>query len=204
MTNNPNEREPLPGMLPTSHETEPPSPDTQPAADGDSRDAGGFQSWVEAYYSDVYRYAYRLTGEASAAEDVTQQAYLQAWNSRDQVASLSAVRGWLLAIARNTYLKSLRRQRPATFSKLGLDGEAMERVSCHETQADVAELLERLGEEQRTIVLMFYFERLAYREIAEQLGLPVGTVMSRLHRAKLALRELCERDEPRPGSSENQ
>lgn len=152
--------------------------------------AAEFKAWVDAFYSDVYRYAYRLVGEASGAEDVVQQTFLQAWAHREQVDSQQAVRGWLLAIARNTFLKSLRRERPASFSKLGVDADSLSEVSYGTSHEEVAELLAQLPEEQRTLLLMFYFEGLAYREIAERLDLPVGTVMSRLHRAKQSLKRI--------------
>ena len=56
--------------------------------------------------------------------------------------------------------------------------------------------IHELAEEFRVVVLMFYFEELSYKEIAEQLAVPLGTVMSRLSRAKNHLRERLAEDEP--------
>jgi DNA-directed RNA polymerase specialized sigma24 family protein len=71
---------------------------------------------------------------------------------------------------------------------------------------DREELQTALGElpdEYRLVVLMFYFEELSYKEIAEQLEIPIGTVMSRLSRAKghLRARLACELDGPSAASS---
>jgi RNA polymerase sigma-70 factor (ECF subfamily) len=55
--------------------------------------------------------------------------------------------------------------------------------------------LDRLPDEFRLVVLMFYYEHCSYNEIADQLGLPIGTVMSRLSRAKSQLRSALSADE---------
>lgn len=148
-----------------------------------------FQGWVETFYADVFRYAFRLVGDAAGAEDVVQQTFLQAWVHRQQLSAVESHRAWLLTIARNTFLKSMRKQRPETFSKLGVDADSVLAVSYATETFDVKEWLAKLPEENRVVVLMFYFEGLAYRDIAEQLNLPIGTVMSRLHRAKQQLRD---------------
>ena len=65
-------------------------------------------------------------------------------------------------------------------------------------QEELGKALAELPDEFRLVVLMFYFEDLSYKEIAEQLELPIGTVMSRLSRAKGHLRRRLADEQPPP------
>ena len=162
----------------------------------ESPGAQRLRTLVAAHYAAVYRYAYRLSGNAADAEDVTQQAFLRAQRSIDQLRNLEQADRWLLRIARNEFLRSRTRQAtqslnsdPPVFSQEG--GGANSRGEDVEF---VQNSLASLPEEYRLPVLLFYFEELSYREIASELNIPIGTVMSRLSRAKSYLRERFERD----------
>lgn len=145
---------------------------------------------VAAHHAAVYRYARRLTGCAAQAEDLTQQTFLIAQQKLDQLRDPARSGGWLLAIARNCFLKSRRRPEPAAAS-VGINvehlpgrttaGDAIDREALEQALA-------QLPDEFRLVLLMFYFEELSYQEIAAQLELPLGTVMSRMSRAKTQLR----------------
>jgi RNA polymerase sigma-70 factor (ECF subfamily) len=147
---------------------------------------------VDAHLNDVYRYAYRLAGNRPDAEDVTQQVFLLAQRHLDQVRDRRRVKPWLLTIVRNTYLKLHRRQRPQNAASAHVEMEWFP----GEPGADPAigdalqAALNGLDDHHRQVVLMFYFEDLSYRQIAERLNIKLGTVMSRLARAKTCLREV--------------
>jgi len=161
-------------------------------ADGERR--GSLERWVRDHYAKVRRYAHRLSGDAIAAEDLAQQAFLQAWRFQDQLRDHSRVASWLLAVVRNQFLKGLRRERPVAFSKLGIEQPEESWQAPSSTTDSMEQLLDGLDLDSRTIVLMFYVEGLSYREIADRLGLADGTVMSRLFRAKRRLRQLLDSD----------
>lgn len=133
----------------------------------------------------LYRYAYRLTGNAHDAEDVVQQTFLLVNQRSHQLREPAALKGWLLTIVRNTFLKS---RRHASRGR-SLDQIDEPPIRSKEVDLDVdpehlqAALLE-LSEEFRSPLILFYFEELSYQEIADQMGVPIGTVMSRLSRAK--------------------
>lgn len=153
---------------------------------------------VAEHHAAVYRYAFRLTGTAADAEDVAQQTFLIAQEKLDQVRDVERVGHWLLAVARNVFLKMRRRRTPAPVGGLEIDVNSVpDPASLDATGGDDNEeidpqrlqtALDELPDEFRIPVLMFYFEEASYREIAEQLDLPPGTVMSRLSRAKSHLR----------------
>lgn len=147
---------------------------------------------VTDHHELLYRYAYRLTGDRTDAEDLTQQAFLTAVRKLDQLRDLGSARGWLCAILRNAYLKTHRQRTPQPASGLGMEIESVAEEAPYESPIDRERLqlaLDELPEEFRLTLLMYYFEDLSYREIAARLELPIGTVMSRLSRAKSQLRE---------------
>jgi RNA polymerase sigma-70 factor (ECF subfamily) len=155
------------------------------------RNDTNLQRLIDDHLDAVYRYAYRLAGNAHDAEDLTQQVFLLAQQRLEQLREPERARGWLFTILRNSFLKTVQRTQPVLATNLGLDLEAVpvdnrdgERVDSAELQAAI----EELPAEYRVVLAMFYFEELAYREIAEKLDLPIGTVMSRLARAKAHLR----------------
>lgn len=149
------------------------------------------ESLVHAHHAAVYRYAYRLTGTAHDADDFTQQTYLLAQRSLGQLRSAEQGRSWLFAILRNAWLKSLKRRAPQPACDLELDpNEIAERwpTASEIDHERLQQALDELSPEFRVVLLMFFFEDLSYREIAEKLNVPPGTVMSRLARAKQHLR----------------
>ncbi|MGC3966773.1 MAG: sigma-70 family RNA polymerase sigma factor [Pirellulales bacterium] len=110
-----------------------------------------------------------------------------------QLREAEAARGWLMSILRNSFWKQLRKLRPATAGSLELDLNGIPAPPAIEPIVDGEQLqkaLDRLPAESREVLMMFYFEELAYREIATALEVPIGTVMSRLARAKRRLYEL--------------
>lgn len=147
---------------------------------------------VSEHHAAVYRYAYRLTGSVHDAEDLTQQAFLVAREKLDQVRDARHVRGWLCAVLRNCYLRTFRQQTPTPAATLGLnlDGFAEEADDSPIDSEQLQLALLQLPGDFRLVLLMFYFEQLSYREIADALAVPLGTVMSRLSRAKSCLRTL--------------
>jgi RNA polymerase sigma-70 factor (ECF subfamily) len=148
---------------------------------------------VDEHLDRLFAYAYRLTGSPDLAEDLTQQTCLLAQQQIHQLRDPDKLGAWLLRIMRNAFLKQRRRPLPVPASQLGLAVDEIASAVRRETGYDQERLqvaVERLPEEFRVVVLMFYFEDLSYREIAEELDLPAGTVMSRLSRAKGHLRRM--------------
>ncbi|HWA97204.1 MAG TPA: sigma-70 family RNA polymerase sigma factor [Pirellulales bacterium] len=167
------------------------------AADSMTVSGGSIMELVDAHHGDVYRYALRLSGSTSDAEDLAQQTFLAAQLKLHQLRDPRSARSWLLTILRHCYLKSCCRQRPIPAAAMQLeidslpaelpDANLFETLGVDREQLQAA--LDELAPEFKIVVLMFYFEEQSYREIAEQLRLPIGTVMSRLSRAKTRLRD---------------
>lgn len=163
---------------------------------------------VSQYHRGMYQYAFRLTGCAADAEDLVQEAFLIAQQKLAQLRSEKAARSWLFTIERNCFIRSLKHTRPVSVGSIGLNIDSVpQETSCDdEIDSDrLQEALDRLPPKHRTMLAMFYFEDIPYREIAQQLDMPIGTVMSRLARAKSRLRtELFKLDKNNVGVSRHE
>lgn len=143
---------------------------------------------VRAHHAVVYRYAFRLAGSTADAEDLTQQTFLVAHQKLHQLREPQRAAGWLFAIARTTYLKSRTRRLPVVGDGDLIEPPVPSREILELDSQELQQVLGELPEELRLTLVMFYFEELSYREIANELEIPIGTVMSRLSRAKQRLR----------------
>jgi RNA polymerase sigma-70 factor (ECF subfamily) len=151
----------------------------------------------------LYSAAFRLTRNASDAEDLVQETYLRAYRGFHQFEPGTNLKAWLYRILTNTFINSYRkRQRePQTdsldetedwylYSRMAERGtEPSAETSVIESlpDEDVQEALSSLPDQFRIAVLLADVEGFSYKEIAEITGVPIGTVMSRLHRGRKAL-----------------
>lgn len=145
---------------------------------------------IEQHYELLYRYAYRLSGSEADAEDLTQQAFLNAQAKWGQLRDGGRAKSWLFAIVRNAYFKQVRHESCLLLDSLDAVPEPTGKI-LEETEFDSEQLqsaLNELPEEFRSPVVLFYFGEFSYKEIAEQMGVPIGTIMSRLARARAFLR----------------
>jgi RNA polymerase sigma-70 factor, ECF subfamily len=148
----------------------------------------------------------RLTRNAAEAEDLVQDALLKALRAKEQFASGSNMRAWLLRILTNTFINRYRRGGLEKTLMEGPDADpladgwvgasSMEAMRDPESQAlrsllekEITAALDELPEEFRLAVVLSDVEELSYKEIAEIMGCPIGTVMSRLHRGRRLLKK---------------
>ena len=152
----------------------------------------GIAPLVEEHYQSLYGYAYRLSGAAADAEDLTQEAFCKAQAQLGTLRDPDRAKPWLFSILRNAYLHRARSDRAHKQVPLDAVGELPGDPPPDVPEVGPEELqraLNDLPEGFRTPVILFYFEDMSYRDIAEQMDLPIGTVMSRLARAKAHLRD---------------
>jgi RNA polymerase sigma-70 factor (ECF subfamily) len=149
------------------------------------------QQLVDEHYAALYRYAYRLTGSRTDAEDLTQDTFCQAQMKLHQVRDPARTKAWLFSILRNAYLHRARARKHEQAVPLEWAGDLPDRLPEALPEVDPERLQQALGELPeafRTPIILYFFEDFSYRDIAEQMDLPLGTVMSRLARAKAHLR----------------
>ncbi len=138
------------------------------------------------------RYARSLVFDAGAADDLVQTALERALNHWRQFDPKRDLVLWLLAIAHNAFLDSLRRDKHLDVISPERVTEALDRERRHEPdiglQLDLSAALARLVPDQRSALMLVIVEQLSYAEAAEVLHVPEGTVMSRVSRARGLLR----------------
>ncbi len=129
----------------------------------------------------LLRVARRLTFDPASAEDLVQETMLLAWRGFHGFQPGTNARAWLFRILFNAFHAAARKQ-PAVASGLSaVHAKTQEAI-------EIAEALDALPIEQRTVLLMCVVEGFTCREAAGILDLPIGTVMSRLSRARQELR----------------
>jgi RNA polymerase sigma-70 factor (ECF subfamily) len=150
-----------------------------------------FEQSVTRYADSLYRVAYRLTGSEDRAEELVQETFLNAWKGIDSLQDLTKLRGWMFAILRNQYSKSMRREAKVPATNALSMNDVVDTDKVHAESNDQIQLaLSRLDEEQRLPILLVTMEDLSVAEAAEILQIPKGTVLSRMHRGKQRLREI--------------
>lgn len=154
--------------------------------------SGSIRELVDLFYESLYRYAFRLSGSAPDADDLTQETFCKAQSQLKQLRDRERAKPWLFSILRNLYLLRLRSaQQHATIS-LEAVAELPQSLPDNLPEIEPEQLqraLDDLPEVFRTPIILYYFEDFSYKDIAEQMNLPIGTVMSRLARAKGILRQ---------------
>ena len=134
----------------------------------------------------------RLCGDRAFAEDLAQQAFVQAWRQLGRIRSYVAFGSWLRAIAVNVWLQEARRA-PARLESTRADlpepiSEGFEPADLAATRIDLSRALLRLKAPERVCVVLAYAEGLSHAEIAEVTGWPLGTVKSNVTRGAERLR----------------
>jgi RNA polymerase sigma-70 factor (ECF subfamily) len=165
-----------------------------------------FNELVLTYQHRVYNLAYRMLGDAAAADDATQETLISAYRNLGGFRGGSFV-SWLLRIVANRCYDELRRQkrRPATsWDDFGeVDEEANPALingngspEDHLERDELSRLLQAainsLPPDQRVVVLLSDVEGMDYAEIAAAVRVPLGTVKSRLARGRARLRDLLQ------------
>jgi len=162
-----------------------------------------FGELVRRYADRIFNLAYRMTGDRSAAQDLTQETFLRAYQGLAGFKEGSAVAPWLYRIAVNACLSY--RQRQETTAAEPLDETVAVRLfdsgvppdelaEQREVQATVQRAILALPPRYRAVVILYHLEDRPYSEIADILGLPVNTVRTHLHRGREMLREILARD----------
>ena len=157
-----------------------------------------FEEIVDRYKKPVFNVAFRMTGDASEAEDVTQAVFVKAYENLSCFNLHRKFFSWLYRIAINEALnaKHARKAGNSICESVISDDKnpyelLHEKDRCH--TIDVA--LKKLNDDYRLVIVLRHFQDLSYSEIAEILQVPEKTVKSRLFTARQQLREILIRSE---------
>jgi RNA polymerase sigma-70 factor (ECF subfamily) len=163
---------------------------------------------VEKYEKPVFNIVYRLTGGSKDTKDLTQEAFLKAYNSLGQVRPEFKFSNWLFKIATNLCKDQLKKREITTVSLNELNSLADYKASQEnpdslspyeekfipsDEQEQVQRAISKLPLKYRRVVVLRYIQDLPYKEIAGILEMPIGRVKVQLRRAhKILYEELSE------------
>jgi RNA polymerase sigma-70 factor (ECF subfamily) len=167
-------------------------------------DEGAWHELVTLHGRKVFGLAYRFTGRADEAEDLTQEIFIKVYKTLDRYREAEGpFQGWLMAVARNHAIDHYRRRKQERLRRTE-DPEILEKAHSKEEhpaagleREERARLVHRglraLPEELRLPLILCDLQGRAYDEIAATLELPLGTVKSRINRARLELAKRLRR-----------
>jgi len=184
------------------------SPERQQEADADlavvkqvqAGDVAAFDQLIVKYRERVFGVVYNLTANREDAADLTQDAFIKAFQSINRFQGTCSFFTWLYRIAVNTTLSHLRKNRLRSFFSLeslqeeNVNTQILEQLTdkkgadrdtyLQELKEKLNEALQKLSIPHRTVITLFEIDGLSHAEIAEVMGCSEGTVRSRLHYAK--------------------
>ena len=167
-----------------------------------SGDDVAFDILVEKYEKSVHALAWRKVGDFHYAEEIAQDAFLQAYKKLSTLKNPHQFAGWLYVIANRLCIDWMRKQKPAmqsleetsvkeidniTYERYVEEGRELEATERH--HEIVKKLLEKLPESERTVMTLYYLGEMTTKEIGKFLGVSVKTISSRLLRARKRLKE---------------
>ena len=175
------------------------------------------QNAINELYNQTFKKAYFVARTAikssdgdysSQIEDILQDAYVKAFSSLDKLEDPEKFQGWLDTIVINRCKDFLKKKKPTLFSDMASensdDGSILdfedsrendrmefkpeEAVDYGETKRLIAEMMDRMPEDQKMCLLMYYYEEMSVRQIAEAMDCSEGTIKSRLNYARKNLK----------------
>jgi len=154
-----------------------------------------FEQAFKSHFKALHAYACTILKEEAAAEEIVQQVFFKLWEKKEQVHIQQSVSAYLYRSVYNeslNYLKHQKVKKAHQSHTLYTSGTSSEQVSrkviARELEAKIAEALNQLPEQCRTIFQMSRFEELKYREIADRLNLSVKTVENQMGKALRIMR----------------
>lgn len=157
-----------------------------------NNDYGAYEQLYRLHVGRVFALCTRLCNDRDMAEDLTQEAFVNAWKKLSSFRGDSAFGSWLYRIATNTTLSYLRKQTPFKYS---VDMDTVEEKGAEDETAEKMVLdkaLAQLPDGARAVFVLFSLEGYTHDEIAKMLGIAVGSSKAQLHRARQLLKASLE------------
>jgi RNA polymerase sigma-70 factor (ECF subfamily) len=165
-------------------------------------DETAFRELVTRYKNSLYAFLKQFLNHQDLVEDAFQETFLQVFTSRESFDTSRPLRPWLFTIAANKAKDSLRKRQRTAATPIGTMADAQEMsfddvlntftsddtmpyevLQKNETASRVGQVIADMPENLREILILAYFNKFSYKQMANILSIPIGTVKSRLHTA---------------------
>jgi RNA polymerase sigma-70 factor (ECF subfamily) len=153
-------------------------------------DARAFEAVYDRHGGAAFSLAYRMVGNRTVAEDISQEAFLSIWRSRVRYQrERGSVRSWVLGIVHHRGIDALRRNLVHDRRRASAEGieerlEAPQRTDLEVARRDEAQTVRaaigELPDQQGKVIQLAYFGGFTHTQIAEMLEMPIGTVKGRM------------------------
>jgi len=165
-----------------------------------SRDQHAFAKLVKRHEVLIRNMLVRMTSNHALADDLAQNAFLQAWNKIDNFSGKGTFKGWLCRIAYTEFLQNYRKVKSTAkaMEKLKVHNEVIGGRASNWGNGDAMDLdraLSQLSEIERNLIVLCYSTGLTNDEAAQVSGLPLGTVKSHIKRGKEKMRQMLMENE---------
>lgn len=179
-----------------------PAPATPPivtdlVARAQAGDQAAFADLYRAHAGRVYAVCRRMVGDATAAEELTQDAFVRAWERLGTFRGESAFASWLHRLTVNVVLETMRQRRRREARVDPVDPAVFERVAAAAAapgmRLDLEQAIAALPDGAREVFLLFDVEGYGHGEIARLMGIAEGTSKAQLFRARRLLRKALQR-----------
>lgn len=167
------------------------------------KDQKAFNTLLNTYWSDVYRFQLLKTEDEDEAEDITIQTFSKAFDKINLYNESYNFKTWLISISKNIFLDHLRKQRTETISIDKKESEAYkifdespsaeDQLIIDQNVAQLLNYLKQLKPHYQEIINLRYFREMSYKEMAEVLNEPIGNIKIKLSRAKKLLAEIIKK-----------
>ena len=166
--------------------------------------SNAFRFIVDRYKDKAYNLAFRICGNHEEAEELTQDSFVKVYRSLSGFKMKSSFATWLYRIVYNTSVSHVRIKKKVTLSLDDFPAEATEliRINISEEQADqehrslmVNFALQKVTEEERGLISLYYYEEMNTDEISEITGISKSNIKVKLFRARQKMQEIIEKTE---------
>ena len=166
-----------------------------------------FEKLVSPHFNNLYKLAYRLTGQRDNAEDLVQDLLLKIYPRLEEMQGIEKLAAWLSRVLYRLFIDQYRRQQRSPITLMNdedviYDTHASNMAGPSDvanselTQELINSALEQLHEDRRILIMLHDVEGYNLQEINDMTGIPVGTIKSRLSRARNKLRKIIQTREP--------
>ncbi|MBT8316168.1 MAG: RNA polymerase sigma factor [Lutibacter sp.] len=167
------------------------------------KDQKAFNTLLNTYWSDVYKFQFLKTENEDEAEDITIKTFSKAFDKIHLYNERYNFKTWLISISKNIFLDHLRKQRTETISLNKKESEAYkisdetpsaeDQLIIEQNLVQLRNYIKKLKPNYQEIINLRYFREMSYKEIADTLDEPMNNVKVKLLRAKKLLAEIIKK-----------
>ncbi len=167
------------------------------------KDQKAFNTLLNTYWSDVYRFQFLKTEDEDEAEDITIKTFAKAFDKINLYNNRYNFKTWLISISKNIFLDHLRKQRTETISINRTSSEAYkisdetpsveDQLIIEQNLVQLRNYIKQLKPHHQEIINLRYFREMSYKEMADKLNEPINNIKVKLLRAKKLLANIIKK-----------